>query len=75
MNVIQGTVSEWHDEEGWGVLDSPDTPGGCFTHFSMVEIEGYRTLTVGQAVEFEWIDDQCGQDGYAFRAVTVRPLQ
>lgn len=23
-----GTVRTWHDEEGWGVIDSPETPGG-----------------------------------------------
>jgi hypothetical protein len=23
-----GTVREWHTQEGWGVIDCPDTPGG-----------------------------------------------
>lgn len=27
---VTATVREWRDEEGWGVLDSPETPGGCF---------------------------------------------
>lgn len=40
----QGTVRFWLDEEGWGVLDSPDTPGGCWTHFSHVLTAGYRSL-------------------------------
>ena len=29
-----GTVRVWHTEEGWGVIDCPDTPGGCWVHFS-----------------------------------------
>lgn len=29
-----GTVRVWHTEEGWGVVDCPDTPGGCWVQFS-----------------------------------------
>jgi len=29
-----GTVRFWHRDEGFGVNDSPDTPGGCWAHFS-----------------------------------------
>ena len=29
-----GTVRVWHRDEGWGVIDSPETPGGCWAHFS-----------------------------------------
>ncbi|MGI8701473.1 MAG: hypothetical protein ACR2JU_09765 [Nocardioidaceae bacterium] len=25
----RATVRTWHDDEGWGVLDLPETPGGC----------------------------------------------
>ena len=32
-----GVVRFWHDDEGWGVLDCPSTPGGCWTHFSVIE--------------------------------------
>lgn len=38
------TVREWHDEEGWGVLDCPETPGGCWAWYAAIEMEGFRTL-------------------------------
>lgn len=66
-----GEVRTWHDEEGWGVVDSPATPGGCWTHFSHVALPGYRSLRSGQPVELEW--EPADQDGYAFVAVRVWP--
>ncbi|GAA5700568.1 hypothetical protein Save01_01368 [Streptomyces avermitilis] len=30
--MVTATVREWPDEKGWGVLDSPKTPGGCIGH-------------------------------------------
>lgn len=61
----------WHAEEGWGVLDSSETPGGCWTHFSDVEMDGYRELVAGQQVDLEW--ERADQDGFSFRAVRVLP--
>lgn len=46
--MVMATVHEWHEEEGWGVLDSPETPGGCWGHFSNIRMDGYRTLSPGQ---------------------------
>lgn len=66
-----GRVRVWHAEQGWGVLDSAETPGGCWAHFSVVEVEGCRTLSAGQAVELEW--EAAQQDGYVFRAVRAWP--
>ena len=38
-----GTVRVWHAEEGWGVIDSAETPGGCWTHFSAVRAPAPRS--------------------------------
>jgi CspA family cold shock protein len=71
VEVVQssGTVRVWYRSEGWGVIDSPDTPGGCFAHFSslwnddvptvdpgeVIEISGgFRELFEGETVDFEW---------------------
>lgn len=67
----QGVVSEWHDAEGWGVIDAAGTPGPCWTHFSTIVMNGYHALAVGQRVRFEW--QAPGQDGYPCRAVRVWP--
>lgn len=66
---VRGTIREWHQDEGWGVIDSPETPGGCWMHFGVVQVEGYPALFVGQDVRLEW--EAPGQDGYHFRAVRV----
>jgi len=66
-----GTVRIWHDEDGWGVIDSASTPGGCWTHFSQAAIPGFRSLRPGQLVEFEW--EPAEQDGYEFRTTRVWP--
>ncbi|WRZ94448.1 cold shock domain-containing protein [Streptomyces sp. NBC_01007] len=67
--MIDATVREWMDEEGWGVLDSVETPGGCWAHFSAVEASGFRSLTAGEKVTLEWESDE--QDGFQYRAVRV----
>ena len=82
-DMVSATVREWHEEFGWGVLDSPETPGGCWTHFSAVAttvlsseggltVSEYKILSVGESVDLQW--EEPGQDGYDFRAVTVQRL-
>ena len=67
--VALGIVRQWHSDEGWGVIDSDTTPGGCWAHFSSVLMSGYRSLSSGQTVSFEF---ECGgQDGYDYRAIAV----
>ena len=85
MNSV-GTVRVWHREEGWGVIDSPNTPGGCFAHFSVLWHEdippsepgevvhvksGYKELFAGETVDFDWVPSH--QDGFLFSAITVVP--
>ncbi|GAA1541954.1 hypothetical protein GCM10009827_071810 [Dactylosporangium maewongense] len=65
------TTREWRIDEGWGVLDSPDTPGGCWAHFSAIDMPGFRALERGQVVRLDW--ESPGQDGFDYRAVRVVP--
>jgi CspA family cold shock protein len=69
--AIPGVVRTWHDEHGWGVVDSAETPGGCFVLWAMVAVAGFQALAPGQAVELEYEAGE--QDGYAYRAVRVWP--
>ncbi len=64
-------MREWYDDEGWGVIDSEVTPGGCWAHCSSVLVAGHRTLGVGQPVSFTF--EVVAQDGYSYRAVEVWP--
>jgi len=79
--MVRATVREWHNDLGWGVLDSPETPGGCWIHYSAIEtrllapVEGtevsdYKGVVDGDSVELEW--ETPGQDGFEYRAVVVR---
>ena len=61
----------WHADKGWGVIDSEDTPGGCWAHYSSVLVPDYRALEAGQPVTLEV--ERAEQDGYSFRAVEVWP--
>jgi cold shock protein len=69
--VVTGTVRFWQDELGWGVLDSDETPGGCWAHFSALRVPGYRALSAGERVHFDWEAGQ--QDGYSYRATIAWP--
>ena len=71
MVTIRATVRQWDDEEGWGVVDAPEVPGGCWTHFAAIEMPGYRTLRVGEVVRVDV--EEVEQDGYAYRAVRCWP--
>jgi CspA family cold shock protein len=64
-----GTVREWSDDQGWGVIDSADTPGGCWVHFSNIVSDEYRSLTPGDRVPFT--HEARGQDGFGYRAILV----
>ena len=66
-----GTVREWHDEAGWGVIESPATPRGCFAHRSSLRVSGHRTLAIGTEVFFEC--EPARQEGYDFVATAVWP--
>lgn len=66
-----GVVASWSDDQGWGVIDSHETPGGCWVHFSVISSDSgeYRSLTVGQTVKFAW--ELADQDGFKYRAMSV----
>ncbi|HVT41797.1 MAG TPA: cold shock domain-containing protein [Acidimicrobiales bacterium] len=72
-DAIPGTVRWFASEEGWGVIDAAEVPGGCFVHFSNIAGEGWRSLDEGQSVVFTYEAPGFKQDGYDFRARVVWP--
>ena len=72
VGQTRGTVRQWHAELGWGVLDSRDTPGGCWVHFSPIDGTGFRAPAVGAAVQLDW--EPARQGGYSFRATRIQQL-
>ncbi|MEU8694158.1 cold shock domain-containing protein [Streptomyces sp. NPDC048665] len=71
--MVTATVRERRDEGGWGALDSPETPGGCRGHYSHIQLDGFRTLSLGQLVDLQWEAPGFKQDGYSHRAVNIAP--
>ena len=69
--VSIGVVREFHAVEGWGVVDGPDVPGGCWVHFSAIAMDGCRMLAPGQRVSY--LAEEANQDGFRYRAITVWP--
>ena len=55
------------------MLASDEIPGTIFAHFAHIQMDGYRTLTPGQKVEFAYEPGR-GQDGCDHAAIWVRPV-
>jgi len=65
-------VVAWFDaEDGWGVINAPELPGGCFVHFSEVHADGYQWLAAGERVVFRFEQPPRPRDGYGYRALDV----
>ena len=57
--MAQGTVKWFSNEKGYGFIERE---GGedVFVHFSAITMEGYKSLTEGQRVEFEVVQGPKG---------------
>ncbi len=56
----QGTVKWFNDAKGYGFIARPDG-ADVFVHFSAIQGSGFRTLSEGQAVDFDVVDGPKGQ--------------
>ncbi len=56
---MKGTVKWFNNQKGYGFLLDEEGKD-VFVHFSGLNMEGYKTLTEGQAVEYELADGAKG---------------
>ena len=51
--MARGQIKWFHDAKGYGFIEQPDGGDDVFVHFSAIALEGFKTLSEGQEVEFE----------------------
>ena len=66
--MVRGSVKWWSDEKGYGFIER-EQGTDVFVHFSFIAMDGYKTLTEGQLVEFEVEEGEKG--AVAKNVVTV----
>ena len=64
-----GTVKWFNESKGYGFIAPSDGTDDVFVHFSAINASGFRTLSEGQAVQFEV---ERGPKGLQARNVTVQ---
>ncbi len=57
--MAEGTVKWFSNEKGYGFI-AREGGEDVFVHHSAIEMEGYRSLSEGQRVEFEVVQGQKG---------------
>ncbi|MDG6894383.1 cold shock domain-containing protein CspD [Volucribacter amazonae] len=48
-----GTVKWFNNAKGFGFISAEGKDTDIFAHYSVIEMEGYRSLKAGQKVNFE----------------------
>ena len=66
--MANGTVKWFSDQKGYGFIVPEDGGKDLFVHMSNIQMEGYKTLQDGQAVEFDVGEGKKGPE-----ATNVRP--
>ena len=51
--MARGKVKWFNDQKGFGFIESTETGGDVFVHYSGIKAEGYKSLAEGDEVEFE----------------------
>ena len=51
--MAHGKVKWFNDQKGFGFIESTESGGDVFVHYSGIKAEGYKSLAEGDEVEFE----------------------
>ena len=67
--MSRGTVKWFNETKGFGFIQPKDGGDDVFVHYSAIGVEGFKTLTEGQNVDYE---AEKGPKG--FQATQVVPV-
>ncbi len=56
-----GTVKWFNDAKGYGFITPDDGSEDLFTHFSAINMQGFKTLKEGQKVSFDVVQGPKGK--------------
>ena len=57
---MKGICKWFNEKKGFGFIQQENGGPDVFVHFSAIQTEGFKTLSEGQAVQFEIVQDAKG---------------
>lgn len=66
--MATGTIKWFNDQKGFGFIADASGGDDVFVHFSVIEMDGFKSLKEGQPVEYE-----CEKSDKGLKATKVVP--
>ena len=76
--MISGKVKWFNNAKGYGFILADGRDEDLFAHFSAIQMDGYKTLKAGQAVQFDIIQGPKGLHAVnisAAGAISAKPSE